>query len=56
VVIPADQNTTATYAGDVLKDAPHPEIAAQWLAFLKTSEAQAIYHQFGFQSIKSSSN
>jgi ABC-type molybdate transport system substrate-binding protein len=56
VVIPADQNTTAIYAGGVLKNAPHPEIAAQWIAFLKSSEAQAVYHQFGFQSIKASSN
>jgi ABC-type molybdate transport system substrate-binding protein len=56
VVIPADQNTTATYAGGVLKSAPHPEIAAQWLTFLKSQEAQAIYHQFGFRSIQGSSN
>ncbi len=31
------------------------EIAAQWLEFLKSQEAQDIYHQFGFGSIPSSS-
>ena len=51
VVIPAAQNTTATYAGGVLKNAPHPQIAAEWLAFLKSEQAQTIYHQFGFRSI-----
>lgn len=51
VVIPANQNTTATYAGGVLKNAPHPEIAAEWLAFLNSEPAQTIYHKFGFRSI-----
>ncbi|MGH9600015.1 MAG: extracellular solute-binding protein [Terracidiphilus sp.] len=48
VAIPAAQNTTAVYAGGVMKDAPHAEAAAQWLAFLRGKEAQAIYSQFGF--------
>jgi ABC-type molybdate transport system substrate-binding protein len=51
VAIPADQNTTAIYAGGVMVNAPHPELAAAWLAFLKSDEAQSIYHQFGFRSI-----
>jgi ABC-type molybdate transport system substrate-binding protein len=55
VAIPADQNTTAIYAGGVMSDAPHPEIAAQWLAFLKTPEAQTIYHQYGFHSVPDAS-
>ncbi len=49
VVIPDEQNTTATYAAGILKDAPHPDAAAHWLAFLQTEEAQAIYRQFGFK-------
>ncbi|MGI8772978.1 MAG: substrate-binding domain-containing protein [Acidobacteriaceae bacterium] len=52
VEIPEEQNTTVAYAGGVMTDAPHPEAAAQWLAYLKTSEAQAIYHQFGFKSME----
>ncbi len=50
VPIPANQNTTAVYAGGVVTGAPHAAVAAQWLDFLKSPEAQAIYHRFGFQS------
>lgn len=50
VPIPAGQNTTAIYAGGVVAGAQHAQVAAQWLEFLKTPEAQAIYHLFGFQS------
>jgi ABC-type molybdate transport system substrate-binding protein len=55
IVIPADFNTTATYAGGVMQDAPHPAIAAQWLAFLKSPQAQTIYRQYGFRSVEDSS-
>jgi ABC-type molybdate transport system substrate-binding protein len=48
VAIPAAQNTTAIYAGGVMKDAPHAKAAAEWLAFLRSKEAQEIYGQFGF--------
>lgn len=51
VVIPADQNTTATYAAAVLSNAPHPEAARAWVAYLTTPEAQAAYHAYGFRSI-----
>ena len=50
VGIPANQNATAIYAGGVMKNAPHPTAAAQWLAFLKSPETQAAYHQHGFRS------
>jgi ABC-type Fe3+ transport system substrate-binding protein len=55
IAIPADLNTTAIYAGGVMMDAPHPDAAAQWLAFLKSEQAQSIYHQFGFRSIPTAS-
>jgi ABC-type molybdate transport system substrate-binding protein len=55
IVIPADVNTTAIYAAGVMVDAPHPDAAAQWLAFLKSDQAQRIYHQFGFRSIPTAS-
>lgn len=48
VPIPASQNTTATYAAGVLADAPHPEMARQWVEYLRSAEAQAIYRRFGF--------
>ncbi len=51
VPIPQAQNTVAIYAGGVVTGAPHAKIAAQWLKFLRSPEAQAIYHQFGFQSV-----
>jgi ABC-type molybdate transport system substrate-binding protein len=49
VAIPPAQNTTAIYAGGVMADAPHAALAAEWLAFLKTEEAQEIYRKFGFK-------
>jgi ABC-type molybdate transport system substrate-binding protein len=52
VEIPDAQNSTAIYAGGVMVDTPHQEAAARWLSYLKTPEAQAIYHQFGFKSIE----
>lgn len=50
VAIPAAHNTTAVYAGGVVSNAPHASTAEQWLTFLKSPEAQAIYHKFGFRS------
>jgi hypothetical protein len=48
VDIPAAQNTTAVYAGGVVKDAPHAAAARAWLAYLKTPAAQQAYRRFGF--------
>ncbi|HUV69515.1 MAG TPA: substrate-binding domain-containing protein [Terracidiphilus sp.] len=51
VAIPAPLNTTAVYAGARMQDAPHPKAAEQWLAFLQSEQAQAIYRHFGFQPV-----
>lgn len=56
VAIPASQNTAAVYAGGIMKDAPHPVAAEQWLTFLQSAPAQAIYRQFGFQPVPGTSN
>ena len=48
VAIPQSQNVTAVYAGGVMKNAPHPAAATQWLAFLRSPQAQAIYRDYGF--------
>ena len=56
IKIPDAENVTAVYAGGVLRNAPHPALAAQWLAFLKSTEAQSIYHQYGFRSLPASSH
>jgi ABC-type molybdate transport system substrate-binding protein len=52
VRIPASWNTMAIYAAGVLRQAPHPKAARAWVNYLRTSEAQAIYHQYGFKSIQ----
>jgi ABC-type Fe3+ transport system substrate-binding protein len=52
VLIPSEQNTTATYAAALVRKAPHPEAAPAWLFFLKSPEAQAIYKEYGFGSVK----
>lgn len=51
VAIPDADNMTAIYAAGMLPDAPHAAIAAEWLKYLTTEEAQSIYHQFGFKSL-----
>ncbi len=50
--IPQDQNITAVYGAAALRNAPHPEAARAWVAFLNTSEAQAIYRDYGFGPAK----
>ena len=52
IAIPAEQNFTAIYGAAVLQDAPHPEAAHAWVAFLNTPEAQAVYKEYGFGPAK----
>jgi molybdate transport system substrate-binding protein len=49
VDIPASQNTTAIYAGAMVKDAAHPEAAKLWLSFIHSSEALSIFEHYGFK-------
>jgi molybdate transport system substrate-binding protein len=49
VEIPADQNTTAIYAGAEVRDAPHPEAAKKWLEFIRSPEAMNIFQRYGFK-------
>lgn len=49
VVIPPDQNVTATYTAARMKDAPHTQAAKDFLAFMASAQAQAIYRKYGFQ-------
>lgn len=51
VPIPAAENTTAVYAGAVVRGAAHPKAAMEWLAFLRSGTAQNIFHHYGFKSI-----
>ena len=43
VDIPPDQNTTAVYAGAVVKGAPHKEAAQLWLSFIHSRPALSIF-------------
>lgn len=49
VAIPAAQNVTATYTAARMNDAPHEQAAKDFLAFMASAEAQAIYRKYGFQ-------
>jgi ABC-type molybdate transport system substrate-binding protein len=52
ISIPQSQNFTAVYGAAVLRNAPHPEAARAWVAFLNTAEAQAVYSEYGFGAAK----
>src|SRR3984885_6806968 len=56
VDIPADQNTTAIYAGAQVRGAPHPEAAEQWLEFIRSPEAMNIFERYGFKRYESKSS
>lgn len=51
IAIPADQNATAIYAAGVMRNAPHPQAARAWVAYLTSPAAQQIYHEYGFKSL-----
>jgi ABC-type molybdate transport system substrate-binding protein len=51
VMIPATQNTTATYAAGLLSNAPHRSAAIAWMSYLNSEEGQAAYHEFGFKPV-----
>ena len=49
VDIPPSDNTTAIYAGAVVKNAPHAAAARRWLAFIRSPEGLAIFERYGFK-------
>ncbi len=49
VAIPDQYNVTATYAAAVLKTAPHPKAGQQWVEYLRSPEALAIFGHYGFK-------
>ncbi|AHF15105.1 molybdate ABC transporter substrate-binding protein [Niabella soli] len=48
VAIPDKENITATYMAGILKNAPHKQAAKDFIDFLKTADAKAVYHKYGF--------
>ncbi|HUX72700.1 MAG TPA: substrate-binding domain-containing protein [Steroidobacteraceae bacterium] len=49
VPIPDEDNLHVTYAAAVMRAAPHPRAARDFLKFLGTPTAQAIYRKYGFE-------
>lgn len=48
IKIPANENITATYVAGLMKTAPHAQAAKDFMDFLVSPEAKAIYEKFGF--------
>ncbi|HVA33672.1 MAG TPA: substrate-binding domain-containing protein [Candidatus Baltobacteraceae bacterium] len=48
VPIPAAQNQTASYEAAMVTRASNPQAAREFLSFLKSSQARAIYRSYGF--------
>jgi molybdate transport system substrate-binding protein len=48
IKIPSEWNVLAEYPIAVLKDAPHPELAAEFVGFVLSPEGQAILQKWGF--------
>lgn len=49
VPIPAADNATGVYAGAMASAAPHPEAARDWLRFIASPVALAIFERYGFR-------
>ena len=49
VDIPDSQNDVGVYAAAVAKGARHPATAREWIKFLKSPAAEAIFKQYGFK-------
>ena len=49
IPIPAEYNTTAIYAGAVVKGAAHPQAAKDWLHFIRSPAALNIFEEYGFK-------
>lgn len=49
IAIPAEQNAVATYTIARMKNAPHAQAAKDFLAFMRSPAAQAVYKKYGFQ-------
>jgi ABC-type molybdate transport system substrate-binding protein len=54
VPIPAKDNTTAIYAAAVVKGAPHPKWAEDWVHFLQSPTAVQIFERYGFKAYHAS--
>jgi ABC-type molybdate transport system substrate-binding protein len=49
VAIPDEHNVTAIYAATILKAAPHPKAAREWVDYLQSPRALEIFQRYGFK-------
>lgn len=50
IEIPANENIEAQYVAGLLKNAPHPQAAKDFMEFLSSKTAKAIYKKYGFDT------
>lgn len=55
VAIPADQNSTAVYAGALVKGAAHAQAGRAWLDFIRSPRGLAIFERYGFKPYNAAS-
>jgi molybdate transport system substrate-binding protein len=48
ITIPSNENTTASYIAGQMKDAPHKQAAKDFMDFLVSPAAKAVYRKYGF--------
>ena len=48
ITLPEQQNIHAVYMAGLLKNAPHPQAAKDFIQFLNSTTAKAIYKKYGF--------
>ncbi|MEO8925332.1 MAG: substrate-binding domain-containing protein [Caldimonas sp.] len=53
VVIPASQNTVASYSAAAVANSAHPKAAQDWLSFIQTPEALTVLQGYGFKAVQS---
>lgn len=52
VELPDSMNLRVTYVAGSLKTAPHRQAARDFVIFMRSPAAQAVYHKYGFLSVK----
>jgi len=52
LAIPPEYNVTAEYPIAALANAPHPELAAEFIAFVLSADGQSILEKWGFRPVK----
>ena len=50
VDIPPEENSTAVYGGAIVKGSAHAKAAHQWLDFIRSPQALAIFERYGFKA------